>query len=1267
MKKKALILFVVTLFSAILALGCSQNGDNGYTPDPYTGFNGYDPAVEVPLEDFITIDGVLDEDIWTNCKTEIEIAGATKDSLTGLPVDVETYGERSATVYAYIGEECVYFAVDVKDKNLYWNIGRAQGQNTCVEINVAPSGQVGFMRGCYSFRYNPKGTGVDPHTVVYEPKYLNGVASHLEANKNNTWAQKGVVPGWTKAATVVNGQVMTSADQKDEYSTENNEGYVLEVAINKKVLGGANVKDLLFTVSFSQARDFNTNRIGNSYIKGTTYINPATWKVLTNDGVIADEDKEAYLDATVDYDDDLITIDGLLHDDIWDDAIGRTVVSNVKRSVSADEKEYLETTTYAVTTDKGVYIGIKTNDANAYHHDDSQYTYNTGAEVLIHAGKTNKINPRNTKQIRFNVAGPGRRYNGNDPTKDVYAYSASYFPAKMAGAVLGGLMNTSTADGWSGEIFIPWTSLGIGKTDYRNGIAVLVNPYRAYEDSSKKQYISAVEGVKYGYDGLNCFPQDDWFLFRDNAPLCSVNLDDIALTKTDLKDGYYQANVSAVLYDDVVTRTGFFEKFDTLAGGSFSFADENGVIVTEDGNGNYFIKIPADKAEAFEDGKNVVFTCGTHEKEINVSVESEIAIDGILDEDIWSGVNKLSTTQTTNGITSTNDFTVILRDSAMYLSANITDANFDAFRDKLALGLELCIYTGKKTITTKNMYQLRITSNASEALTYKYVESNPPSDWPWIQIGTNANVKFAFVSDNNGGYVIEAKIPYTVIGLDEKPENVQIAPFTAFVTNASTETGAKGAKLFNWGGGTYTDEIPLFHKFDENGFAPDKVVLVNEFDRTIETLPILMGMKMEEEKYVGEINVSLYPDNVMPVLDANFGEYNEYFTNLGNGKYAYAIPAELIAENVDLLVPITSAGRKINVTFHVVPKRADSLYASAEGINLFTSTLVDGYYVFETTITADEFGEFPVEEVSFINDCEAVEKGNGVYEVRVKKDFAESSNARWFTIKAVIKGFSVQDNFMVTYNGWTEEELASVRSYLNFDDNIDDVKGANVTVGTGSSPTYVEGTTGKGIKLQNPDKEDVGAPKNNLNLKQSLGTEDFSIAFDLKLDSNAIGKGTTTAAYEIVQSGDNVDTGSDTFQLSAYDNGKKSIGFRIQLSDRVNDSSRVSTYYFDNLDLPVDEYFNFVLVVDREYKGTTETEEKVSVSVYINGVIKKTNEMRITIVDGQLQTLGNGNLALGGDYWTYDGGHRYLEMDNFLLYGGKLTQTQITTIASVIE
>lgn len=958
MKKRNLfVLLIVTLLASVFALGCKDNTNTPYTPEPYTDFNGIDYKSVVELDSYITLDGVLDEEIWTNSKTTIDIEGATTDQETKKPIDVSVYGERNATVYSYIGEKALYFAFDVTDKNLYYDFYSPQGQNTGVEIYLAKSTQGSFEKGAYSIRICATGEeGKGTFYKVYEPKYYDGVPSRVEESSPAQWREKFDSLGYVDAVAKIDGTVKNSLDVED-YDTSNNTGYVIEIAIDKSIIGGEDANSFVYTAAFCQARGFGKKRLNNSFIPNTSYLNPSTWLLVTNDGHIAD--KNAYLDVNVVYDTDLATLDGKLDDKLWESAVGRTVVTNVKRSAETGETENVKITSYAVTTPKGVYVGIESNDAYVYFHgNDIHPKYNTGAEVGIAVGKTTNINSKKVRQIRLNVGGKGKRYFGVDNAGESYAYKEGYFPMLMASSVVEGELNTSTAKGWTGEIFVPWSSFGMTKDDYFDGIALFVSSYRGYPSETQSDYFTGMTGNSYSAD---CNPQEKWYVFENGKPVYDLNLKTTTFDLNDVENGYYDKTIALGFTDTITDRAGYQEIFATTVGGAFGFDEEDGVIVTDNEDGTYRIQIPVTSARNYTDAQQVKFTVNGFENELSVKIKT--------------------------------------------------------------------------------------------------------------------------------------------------------------------------------------------------------------------------------------------------------------------------------------------------------------CYVNYDGVNLFVVQKSGDFYTFDVLITSDESGLNGLTGATFDADYEVTEKGNGVYTFKMPKVVVEANNEHLITVSVEQNGQMLTDTFVLYYDAWSAQELSKVASYLNFNGNITDAKGNTVTAGTGSTPTFVSGTDGQGIKLRNPDKESPSI-KNNVNVAKSLGTSDFSMAFDVKLDPNAIGNCTTGAQYELVQSGATVDTGLDTFQISAYDNNRQSIGFRIQLGIPNGSSARVNSYYFNNLGLPTNKWFNLAIVVDRNYTGTTETEEKVAVSVYINGTLRQTNVMSVDKVSGQLQTLGNGNIELGGGFWAWDSGQRYLEMDNFLLYDGFLTQKQINDIAT---
>ena len=245
-----------------------------HTFKPYTAFIGTPPADKVVVEDFISLDGALNEEIWQECKNTITIAGVTTDQTTGEEIDVSVFGEREAKVYTYISDTTVYFAFEVTDKNLYLNTSLPQGRSTCVELYFTSANQTVMKNGCYSVRINPTG--------------LSGSAScnlgtYIPNSAGNEWNHTSL-PGMVCAVSKIDGRILTKEDDTG-YSTDENRGYIVEIAIDKSLIGDDS-SSIRFTAAFVQDQGYNLPRLGNSFIEGTHYTKPSTWIVIDNEGIV---------------------------------------------------------------------------------------------------------------------------------------------------------------------------------------------------------------------------------------------------------------------------------------------------------------------------------------------------------------------------------------------------------------------------------------------------------------------------------------------------------------------------------------------------------------------------------------------------------------------------------------------------------------------------------------------------------------------------------------------------------------------------------------------------------------------------------------------------------------------------------------------------------------------------------------------------------------------------------------------------------------------
>ena len=85
--------------------------------------------------------------------------------------------------------------------------------------------------------------------------------------------------GKIKIGLDVKGEVVTSAPDEN-YDRSKNQGYTVEIAIDKALIGGASANNFKFTAAFVQMKEYNQTRMGNSFIDGTSYVDVTTWKAV---------------------------------------------------------------------------------------------------------------------------------------------------------------------------------------------------------------------------------------------------------------------------------------------------------------------------------------------------------------------------------------------------------------------------------------------------------------------------------------------------------------------------------------------------------------------------------------------------------------------------------------------------------------------------------------------------------------------------------------------------------------------------------------------------------------------------------------------------------------------------------------------------------------------------------------------------------------------------------------------------------------------------
>ena len=257
----------------IVLLGTERSANLSYsiskkTPFlPYSGFSVPTPIVTIDSQ--VAIDGSLDEYIWNTYHSKYEIAGVETDATTSTPVDTGKYGDRNATVYSYISDKYVYFAIDVTDQNLFYHSWMPQGRSTAVEIYISSASATEMDTSCYSIRINPIGDG-EFKLGIYTPN----------ATKNEWTAVTDNLYGYIRIGVNVNGEIQSTTPGAD-YDRSKNVGYTVEIAIDKMMFMGSDPNSFKFTAAFVQMKEYNQARMGNSFIEGTYYVDVETWKLVT--------------------------------------------------------------------------------------------------------------------------------------------------------------------------------------------------------------------------------------------------------------------------------------------------------------------------------------------------------------------------------------------------------------------------------------------------------------------------------------------------------------------------------------------------------------------------------------------------------------------------------------------------------------------------------------------------------------------------------------------------------------------------------------------------------------------------------------------------------------------------------------------------------------------------------------------------------------------------------------------------------------------------
>lgn len=277
---------------------------------------------------------------------------------------------------------------------------------------------------------------------------------------------------------------------------------------------------------------------------------------------------------------------------------------------------------------------------------------------------------------------------------------------------------------------------------------------------------------------------------------------------------------------------------------------------------------------------------------------AETLIDGNIDDELYSNTIplhndtlKYKEAVATNPIT--DEIRVIFGEKGLYITHKVTDTFVGA-----QTRIETFICTGDKPVAASgsqpaNMYYFRFYVHPENGKFFTNVYNGKSGDFPWK---TDVPMDlFHKLKITENGFNVEIFIPYSTIGLTEKPQTINLLSqhLNYAAANADKEKNAVG----NYYGIKQANLVDInnYWKFDSMGYHSSN----NASFGTINSIEdIVLGIdKVVDGMYATEFTVkSTFQsyDSFSAVSGLTFD--CEYITEIGNGKYKIAVPEDKQAD-----------------------------------------------------------------------------------------------------------------------------------------------------------------------------------------------------------------------------------------------------------------------------------------------------------------------------------------------------------------------------------
>ena len=619
---------------------------------------------------------------------------------------------------------------------------------------------------------------------------------------------------------------------------------------------------------------------------------------------------------------------------------------------------------------------------------------------------------------------------------------------------------------------------------------------------------------------------------------------------------------------------------------------------------------------------------------------AETLIDGNVDDELYANTIalhndtlKYKDAVATNPIT--DEIRVIFGEKGLYVTHKVTDAFVGA-----QTRIETFICTGDKPVAASgsqpaNMYYFRFYVHPENGKFFTNVYNGKSGDFPWK---TDVPMDlFHKLKITENGFNVEIFIPYSTIGLTEKPQTINLLSqhLNYAAANAEKEKNAVG----NYYGIKQANLVDInnYWKFDSMGYHSSN----NASFGTINSIEdIVLGIdKVVDGMYATEFTVkSTFQsyDSFSAVSGLTFD--CEYITEIGNGKYKIAVPQD---------------------------KQAD--FATGVIVKVMRGTEEVGKFALKLT------NDIPVTSVK-ISGPDAAFIGDSVqYTATVTPDNATHPEVTWDSSDKEVATIDQSGNVTIVGAGTTT--ITATAGGIIAEHTL--VIGETLTKEAVVKVTYANGTvansgTGSDVVI---DTVVRNAEKNATAFEH---TDNNTFVKGLNGDANgALQTNNSKGSYLLIK---DYNLGTSDFTISAWvyvaDTTKLSTGGGSQLWGTCSMDAKISglvlgirnngkiAYKLNGHASQADKgYAKLVDTSSTALKGWhkyTITRSGNKVMIYFDGQLKKTETIAAANLDFGTQTICFG--AYINETWAYQ--NYNMAYDNVAIYDYALTANQIAALTA---